>query len=105
MVRHQLIKDIRHSIPLGLHSELTLKRLDFLNVRSIHLSLHVASNEVSDSQPVGLENEALNSPRTMLGIPIKSTHIFFKAYWPHFFRRCPNTNKINLTSKIKCQLR
>ena len=54
-------------------------------MRLIHLLSHVASNEVSDSQPVGLGHYALNFPQTMLEIPIESTHIFLFFYFFNFF--------------------
>ena len=43
---------------------------------------HVASSEVNDSQPVGLGHSALNeTPRTVLGIPSKSTHLFHTFFF------------------------
>ena len=54
-------------------------------MRLIHLLSHVVSSEVSDSQLVGLGRKELNSLRTMLGILIESTNLFFFFLFLIFF--------------------
>ena len=68
-----------------------ISKLQHLQFSKLHLSTHVTSNKVGDSQPVGLGHRALKTfaifPSDRAQVSRQSVTIFFSFLFFFFFKR------------------